>query len=525
MKNTPRQPNNSNSVQEIEYIDNLIHRECKYTEALAHLERCGKKYSENKNFQLGKVGLLIDAGIGLGDLSVVEKGIEGGERILKNGLSEQEKSGLLYNIANGLGYKVKRHFMSKKTFFGAENTVRDCIKKFQNSLSLVNRERALVNLGNFYNKIGRPLEALVQHEKAITRNPKFGMAIGNKASLLQHLAPISSYYTEYLIYAYQLLSEALKNEELIIEEGGVSALEEFKRKRENIRYLFKEENKENLLKEKIKYKRFSKIFRTKDEASYTNFCLDNDLYLNLHIFDRHSTAGIGDNILPTFITGISDKEADKWVKETLMRLNEIKESYITGRYILWLSQQKNGTLSNISRQTLLVNNVDYTVYNIYTGLLKSSYKEVFSVLDKIANTINFYLKLDHPEGEISYRNIWYKDLKKEKKFEPAITMQNYRLFGIFSILYELGEEPSKIRNAIQHRHYRIGNVGMDEYDAPMFSDFSEETIDVYYKVKCAIIYLFNFISFCEKEREHDALRGGSMLGPMLIDTNQNLDSW
>ena len=525
MKNTPQQLNDNSPAQEIKYIDNLIHREHKYAEALTHLERCEEKYSKDRNFQLNKVGLLIDAGTGLGDLNAVEQGINAGEQILKSGQGRQHKAGLLYNIANGLAYKVERYFMNKETFFGAEETVRNCVKTFQDSLSLVGQERALVNFGNFYNKIGRPLEALAQHEKAITRNPKFGMAIGNKAWLLQHLAPISSYHTEYLIYAYQLLSEALKNEELIIEEGGVSALEEFKRKRENIRYLFKEENKENLLREKIKGKRFSKIFRTKDEVSYTNFCLDNDLYLNLHIFDRRSTASIGDNILPTFITGISDKEADKWVKETLMRLNEIKESYITGRYILWLSQQKNKTLSNISQQTLLANNADYTAHNIYIGLLKSSYKEVFSVLDKIANTINFYLKLDHPEDEISYRNIWYKDLKKEKKFEHAIIRQNYRLFGVFSILYELGEKPSEIRNAVQHRYYRIGNVGMDEYGAPTFSDFSEETIDVYHKVKCAIIYLFNFISFCEKEKEHDALRGGNMLGPMLIDTNQNLDAW
>ncbi len=524
MKKSEQSNNNNELIEKIQAISNLIGNG-KYADALTQLEKCEKEYSSNKNFQFNKVGLLIDTGIGLNNLDVVERGITIGEKNLKDNQYEQYKATTLYNVATGLQYKARKHLLDSKSYFGAEEIIRSCIKKFQESLSLASQERTFVNLGNFYDETGRPLESLVQYERAISRNPKFGMAIGNKARTVERLAPISKYHTGYLVYAYQLYREALQNEASILQEGGTAALEEFKRRKERIKSLFDQNSKGELLEESLTHKKFSKKGRTEDEISYTTFCLDNDLYLNLHIFDRHSTASIGDNISTTFITSISDEEADKWVKEVLMRLNEIKESFIAGRYILWLSQQKNETLSNISQQSLLVNNLDYTAHNIYTGLLKSSYKEGFSVLDKIANTIDFYLKLNRPENKINYRNIWYKDLNKSHGFDPIITQQNYRLFGIFSVLDELGKKPSEVRNAMEHRYQRIGTIGMDEYDAPTFSEFGQETIDIYYKIKCAVVYLFNFINACEEKKKVEALKNGGILATIPIITDQWLDLW
>jgi tetratricopeptide (TPR) repeat protein len=524
MKKSQQSNNNNELIKKIQAISDLIGNG-KYTDAQTQLNEYEKEYTDDKNFQFNKVGLLIDTGIGLNNLDVVERGITAGEKNLENKQYEQYKATTLYNLATGLQYKARKYFFDNKTYFGAEEIVRSCINKFQESLSLASQERAFVNLGNFYDEIGKPLESLVQYEKAISRNPKFGMAIGNKARTVEQLASISQYHTGYLVYAYQLYNEALQNENSIRQEGGTTALDEFKCRRDGTKSLFDQSNKGDLLEKSLAHKRFSKKDRTDDEVSYITFCLDDDLYLNLHIFDSHSAASIGDNISTTFITSISDEEADKWVKDVMMRLNEIKESYITGRYILWLSQQKNETLSNISKQSLLVNNLDYTSHNIYTGLLKSSYKEGFSVLDKIANTIDFYLKLSRPEDKISYRNVWYKELKKNQGFDPVITQQNYKLFGLFSVLDELGEKPSETRNTIEHRYQRIGTIGMDEYGAPTFSEFSQETIYIYYKIKCAIVYLFNFINACEEKKKAEALKNGGILPAVSIITDQWLDLW
>lgn len=524
MKKSEQSNNNSELVEKIQAIYELL-GSGEYADALNRLNECENKYSSDKNFQFNKAGLLIDTGIGLNDTEVIERGIVAGEQNLKNKQYKQHEAITLYNLATGLQYKASKYFLDHKTYFGAEEIVRSCVKKFQKSLELKSQERVLVNLGNFYDDTGRPLESLAQYEKAIRKDPKFGMAIGNKARTVEQLAPISKYYMGYLVYAYQLYNEALQNEQSILEAGGATALEEFKSRREGIKSLFDQYSKGGLLETSLEHKKFSKKGRTEDEISYITFCLDNDLYLNLHIFDRHSAASIGDDISTTFVTSISDAEEDKWVKEVLMRLNEIKESYITGRYILWLSQQKSETLSNISNQSLLVNNLDYTAHNIYTGLLKSSYKEGFSTLDKIANTINHYLKLNHSENEINYRKIWYKNIDKNQGFEPKITQQDYRLFGVFSVVNELGKKPAGIRDAMEHRYHRIGTIGMDKYNAPTFSEFSQETTDIYYKIKCAIIYLFNFINACEEKRKADATKDGGVLPTIPITTDQWLDLW
>ena len=190
--------NNDELVQKIQAISDLIGNR-KHADALTQLEECEKKYAGNKNLQFNKVGLLIDTGIGLNNLDVVERGITAGEQNLKDKQYEQYRATTLYNITTGLQYKARKHLLDSKSYFGAEEIIRSCIKKFQESLSLASQERTFVNLGSFYDETGRPLESLVQYERAISRNPKFGMAIGNKARTVEQLAPISKYHTGYLV--------------------------------------------------------------------------------------------------------------------------------------------------------------------------------------------------------------------------------------------------------------------------------------------------------------------------------------
>lgn len=182
-------------------------------------------------------------------------------------------------------------------------------------------------------------------------------------------------------------------------------------------------------------------------------------------------------------------------------------------------------MSAISKQSLLVNNLDYTAHNIYTGLLKASYKEAFSALDKIANTLNFYLKLGHEESMVNCRNIWFKDLKKVDGFADNIKEQNYMIFGIYSVIEELGAKPAGVRNALEHRYLRISTMGGDEYGAPTFSDFTKETEIVYYKIKCAIVYLLNFINATENQKKAEFTKNGEILPIVPVHTAQWLDIW
>ncbi|HTK39506.1 MAG TPA: LA2681 family HEPN domain-containing protein [Patescibacteria group bacterium] len=496
-----------------------------FSEALKKFEECEKSYPDNINVVLNKAGFLINIGSYTNDSEVIERGILAGETCLEDKSFADSRGMILYNTANGLHFRIGKYFNDNNTYFGIEEDVKRCVAMYREAFELTRDPNAAVNLGNLFDEMGRPLEAMAEYERAIRADSAFGMAYGNKAVAVKQLSQITEYQGMYLAYAYQLFNEALKNEESIIRTGGYSSLSIFKQGQEEIRRIFEQRSNADLLEKDLTHPAHSKDGSGDDLASYTQFCLDNDLYLTLHIFDRHSEGSIGDNISSSFISSIGDEAADRWVKEAFMRLNEIKESYITGRYILWQSQQKSDTMSSISQQSLLVNNLDYTAHNIYTGLLKSAYKEGFSALDKIANLVNYYLNLEAKEKDVSYRKIWFNKLKQKNGYHPTVLESNYRLFGLYSALDELGGEPSSDRNSMEHRYFRVGTLPLDDNDAPTFQDFTQQTSDVYYKIKCAIVYLLNFINYCEDRKHQAAIEKGSVVPSMPVISDQWLDLW
>ncbi|MDR3125809.1 MAG: hypothetical protein LBU20_01945 [Candidatus Nomurabacteria bacterium] len=495
----------------------------KYKEALVKLNNYERVYSANRAFKLAKVGLYIDLGNYLNDKEAVEKGISTGETCLSNQDFKDYHDSLIYNVSNGIHFRISRHFKDHGTYFGVERDVHRCIRMLKKSISISPSPNAMVNLANLYDEVGRTLEAIIEYDRAAKTDTQFGMVYGNEAIAVQRLAYVSEYKNAYLIRAHQLFSKAIQYENSVIRSGGSQALNEFKRKMGEIEEAFK--NQKHLLNINLTHPRFDQDKMGKDELSYTHFCLENDLYLTLHIFDRHSTGSVGDNISTSFITKVTDTSEQQRIKETFMRLNEINESYITGRYILWLSQKTSEDLSNISKQSLLVNNLDYTAHNIYTGLLKSAYTEGFSTLDKIAGTINYYLNLNQDERKINYRNIWYANLNKKDGFNNIIKSQTYHIFGLYSIMRELGEEFSEIRNSIEHRYFKIGTLPDPESKTPTFEEFTQRTTEVFYRIKCAIVCLLSFINTCEEFKSRDSTKSGRMIPVMLANTDQWLDLW
>lgn len=502
----------------IKAVSSLINNG-EHKKALTKLERYEQRYPDHPLVVLNRPGLRIDIGYGLNDEILIEQAVLDIDHLLEGSVPDSFYEMLLYNRANGLQHRIRKYFTDNETYFGIEADIIRCIESF----TLAGTNDATVNLANLYDEIGRPLEAITTYEKVLKRAPDFGMATANKAQTVENLVSITEYQAAYLVYAYQLYKNAFEYEKSILEHGGTYALQNFKARRDHIAKYLRDNGKEDWLERDLAHDTFNPDNHPKDEASYIEFCLQNDLYLNLHFFDRHSVASIGDVISTGFISKAGDSEEDSRIKEMFMRINEIKESYATGRYVLWQSQQRTQTLAHISEQTIFVNNLDYTMHNIYTGLLKSAYKEAFSALDKIANTINHYLELGHNEKRVDYRNVWYIDLKPSGGYHPKVLAQNFRLFGLFSLLQDLGGDPSKVRNSLEHRYFRVGTMGNEESDPPTFEELTKQTVDTYYKIKSAITYLLNFIHSCEESKRIEAEKNNKWLPSIPVTTDQWLD--
>ena len=164
------------------------------------------------------------------------------------------------------------------------------------------------------------------------------------------------------------------------------------------------------------------------------------------------------------------------------------------------SQFKKNEISRISNFTTLVNTLDYCDFNLYTGLLKSSFKVAYNILDKISRFINEYLNL-RIEGNIALYDI-FLDIKS----------------GYYKRIQD-------IRNASVHEKLVIFNSAFTDWDEKedrynigsntMFS----QTISLFKLVKSAIIYLINFVNLEENKKisNNEVLRF-----PMYVDATQFL---
>jgi hypothetical protein len=363
------------------------------------------------------------------------------------------------------------------------------------------------------------------------------MALGNKAMAMRFFADVSGAYRKQIyIKAYQMLTSILENADLIA-FGGIDAKKEFEHTVEQIKKYFKDKS---ILQRKLKYNKYKLSGTTPFEKFYIDFCLKHKLFLSFRIFDEEDEASIRDPIFIRMLAPI--EESDETFYNFAKHINQIKEDYITARLLLVQSQFKRKDFDEISKRTTFVNTLDYSIFNIYTGLLKSAFKEAFNILDKISRFFNEYYELGI-NGNIYFwtRTIWQNKNEKGKwKIRPKIKNSNntslYALYDIFLDFNPLKycekfksskdyKKLKEIRDSAVHENLVIydstvrglgentskGNI---EYDVML-----SKTIELLQLVRASIIYLINFVETEEnKKRESFSER----IVKIDVDTTQFL---
>lgn len=473
---------------------------------------------DGKAGRFNLIRLLISYAQQRNDIAIVGWALEAFEAMKSKAPKDQT---LYYDVANG--YQVFYELSVKEDRINAyeqEKVLRAAIKYFGKAGT---DPMALTNLGNLYDYIGRPVEAIKYYDLALKRDKAFGMALGNKAQALETLAPISGYVNTYLIKAHQLYIEALSHEQSVQDIGGSYAVEHFKHRSDYIAEQFKKIGRTDLLTVDLAHTHQEAAITDELVKFYIEFCYRDELYLNLHLSDNYANASIGDNLFPVLRTGVEDDDK-QYVEDIAFRFNEISEAFISARMALVQSQYTSSAFSSISEQTVLVDNLDYSVSNIYVGHLKMAYKEAFSTLDKIAVLLNHYLELGHPEESVYYHNVWFeKDAdEKQPQISDRVKSEPY-LVGLYLLCQDLrGSKYSHLRNALTHRYARTYRVINGPKGTYTFEELSDITTDVMYKVKCAITYLSLFIT--RKERAKHGRQQGLVID-MPLSTRQNLDIW
>jgi len=187
-------------------------------------------------------------------------------------------------------------------------------------------------------------------------------------------------------------------------------------------------------------------------------------------------------------------------------LNQIKQDYITARFLLILSRYEGLNLNFVDKRVRIINTLDYSVHNIYTQLVKTSFKIFYDILDKIACFINDYLELGIHERHINFRRIWYSNWKTKMIRKKIEDTKNLSLNALFDIHRDFENGPYKklreIRHALTHRFVNIRMFQELEDEKNMTEEtFVRRTLELARIVRSAIIYLLYFVYDEERKKE------------------------
>jgi len=514
-----------------------IHRE-NHSEALklaAEIEAL--PCEPRKEILLG--GIWIDTGSALGDEQIVRKGID----LLEDHIHEYESEDkgrddkLVFFYFLGNGYtataEMKRKANPQYGFFQQEESdfhlAAECFRK---ALEYGSRDfvtaQVCVNLGNSMDAQGRCLEALDYYERALSILPDFGMALGSKGLGLHYYAKISGKQQVLVLSeAHHFLDLALKSKTTPPYARG--------------RFLKVKEEIEKALGDKLIPPPFSKKYKnpgkSQIEKDYLDFGLKHGLYLNVCNFcSQRCNKAIEDNFtLETMVVPLdTDLDNDPFLRMQDW-LNQMRVAYATARFLLFQAIEAPYDLSFVLRHVLIMETLDYSIYDMETELLKVAFRSFYSILDQIAGIVDDYLGLGIGIRKVHFSSVWFTTVCEEGEKKTVVRPQlldreSWTLNALYDLNFDLAhsdyhKQLRQMRNRLIH-----GFVSVRDFQAnpsPEQLDKREleiRTIELAKLVRNAIGYLIFFLWNDTRRDAREREAAGQLLAPMTLERREWRDS-
>ena len=368
------------------------------------------------------------------------------------------------------------------------------------------------NYANSLDACGRVIEALRIYLKAICLSENFGMAVGNYGRALNFYANMvndSGHHKELHCYAYQAIKKAISSKDPNMHTAA-------KRFFEGMINTYESSTESDFLAAPIVFEQYD--LGESEEFSYRSWCLEKHLFLTpLNDVIECESAFAHDPLTITRYTENVNKDdlslerrvnPPRWFAV----LNQLKEEYIYARFLCYDGSEKIKDLHYADKEVKLsLSDYDYVNYSIRSEQLKSAFRLLFSIFDKVAFFVNDFWDMGYHERKADAYRVFLSE--KFPKNNIALNAL-YWSYSEFIKDYWPNEEASErdlytLRNALEHKFVKIHEYQIEyklEIADDNFYHISEQTlieqcVRLVELARECIMYLVYAIDIEERKKE------------------------
>jgi hypothetical protein len=369
----------------------------------------------------------------------------------------------------------------------------------------VRRAQLFTNIGNIASTLGRVTEAIYYRDEAIRTVPQFGMALGTRAESLDAYRGIlyRSKDRRSLIAGAAAGFEAATAPDAIFENPGYGSVKARWAARRDELQAWLCENRVDPLSEYA-------IDPQTEERTYRRWCLNERLMLNpLNELGPIEAAASDSLHLPP----IAPHDA----RTALLFgfLDALSQEFSSARWSYFEAQ--NSSASHFSDAGLAPHDTgDEPLYGLSVERMKSAYRTVYSIFDKIALFVNIYFGVGLDAAGVTFSKIW----RENKALRPIFaSSRNWPLRGLYWVARDLSEpgfqdvtEPDAramalMRQYLEHRCLRVVSTGrppVEVVSPELFvvdhADFGRRTLKLLRLGRAALIMLVSAVYVEERQR-------------------------
>lgn len=293
------------------------------------------------------------------------------------------------------------------------------------------------------------------------------------------------------------------------------------------------------LQKELKIPKFS--YENLEESLYRKWAVENCLFLNMLNDLPVSEMCFAHDVLqlPSMVVSIDAKPIFHGM------FNQIKQEYVYARYQYYSSLQFREEIHFADKDTHLINFADYPQYGIRIEQIKTAFKTLYGLFDKIAYFLNSYFDLGIHDREVNFNHIWLTGLGTGKKHYDYKNVLNHKenfalasLYWISRDFYDKFEDSpnphlkhiSDVRNTLEHKYVKVTNGWFTERtkgeidDLALYvteSELSSLTLELMHIIREAIICL-SLCVYVEEQKKRKENEGKFILSMPLIEYS---DDW